>query len=112
MPARAGPAAAVIDPALLAQPRVALGLVTVGHDRWLAPALHSDVILQACTPRCTLLAHLPDAGHGALLSPQPPVARLGPIARDLLGDPPGFDRKQLSGVDRAITGFFQNHLLP
>jgi predicted dienelactone hydrolase len=106
------PAAAVFDPASLAQPRVPLGLVTVGHDKWLAPALHSDVILQACAPRCTLVAHLPTGGHGALLAPPPPPERLGPIAADLLGDPAGFDRKQLYAVDRAISAFFQQHLLP
>ncbi|MDI1270853.1 MAG: hypothetical protein Q8M93_20420 [Polaromonas sp.] len=29
-----------------------------------------------------------------------------------LGDPPGFDRSQLPGVDHKITAFFLKHLLP
>jgi hypothetical protein len=70
------------------------------------------VILKACAPRCTLLADLPGAGHGALLSPPPPLDRLGEIAADLLGDPPGFDRAQLSAVDSAIASFFTRHLVP
>ncbi|HET8744982.1 MAG TPA: dienelactone hydrolase family protein [Ramlibacter sp.] len=106
------PAAAVFDPASLATPRVPLALVTARQDKWLAPALHSDVILKACAPRCALLADLPTGGHGALLSPPPPPERLGEIAADLLGDPPGFDRAQLPAVDRAIAAFFTRHLLP
>lgn len=106
------PAAADFDPASLATPRVPLALVTAGRDKWLAPALHSDVILKACAPRCTLLADLPAAGHGALLSPLPPLARLGEIAADLLGDPPGFDRAQVPAVDASIASFFTRHLVP
>ena len=106
------PAAAVFDPDSLARPRVPLALVTAGRDKWLAPALHSGTILQACAPRCVLLADLPTAGHGALLSPPPPRQYLGEIAADLLGDPPGFDRAQLYVVDRSIADFFILHLLP
>lgn len=106
------PAAAVFDPASLAAPRVPLALVTVGHDKWLAPALHSSTILKACAPRCTLLADLPGAGHGAFLSPLPPAQCMGSIATDLLGDPPGFDRAQLAAVDRSISSFFTLHLVP
>jgi hypothetical protein len=43
-----------------------------GSDKWLVPRFHSATILAACAPRCTLLADLPDGGHGALLSPAPP----------------------------------------
>ncbi|HSV48257.1 MAG TPA: dienelactone hydrolase, partial [Ramlibacter sp.] len=106
------PAAADFDPASLATPRVALGLVTAGHDKWLVPRFHSDVVLKACAPRCALIAHLPTAGHGALLSPPPPWDRLGEIALDLLGDPPGFDRALLPEVDRKIVTFLRRHLLP
>jgi predicted dienelactone hydrolase len=106
------PGAADFDAASLATPRVPLALVTAGRDKWLAPALHSGAILKACLPRCTLLADLPNAGHGAPLSPPPPPERLGAIAADLLGDPPGFDRAQLPAVDRSIATFFTHHLLP
>jgi hypothetical protein len=62
---------------------------------------------------CELIADLPSGGHGALLSPPPPVDRLGNIAADLLGDPPGFDRGTLMPqVDRQIVVFLRKHLLP
>ncbi|GAB3646553.1 alpha/beta hydrolase family protein [Ramlibacter alkalitolerans] len=106
------PAAAVFDPASLATPRVPLALVTAGRDKWLAPSLHSGTILAACMPRCTLLADLPSAGHGSLLSPPPPLDRLGEIAADLLGDPPGFDRAQVAAANRSVASFFTRHLVP
>ena len=104
------PFAADFDPASLANPAVPLGFVTARHDQWLAPRFHSDRILAACKS-CELIADLPDGGHGALLSPLPPPEVLGDIARDLLADPPGFDRRQLADVDRRITAFFTRHLL-
>jgi len=106
------PAAADFDPASLATPRVPLGLVTARGDKWLAPRFHSDAILQACAPRCELIADLPTAGHGALLSPPPPMKVLGEIEQDLIGDPPGFDRSAMPEVDRKIVAFFNRHLLP
>ena len=105
------PAAADFDAASLAQPRVPLAFVTAGGDKWLNPRFHSDRILQACKG-CERLADLPSAGHGALLSPQPPLAQMGEIAADLLGDPPGFDRAQMAAVDQRIVSYFRKHLLP
>jgi predicted dienelactone hydrolase len=105
------PYSADFDPASLAAPRVPLGLVTARLDKWLTPRFHSDRIVAACKT-CELVADLPTAGHGALLSPPPPMDRLGEIAADLLGDPPGFDRAILPEVDRKIAAFFQKHLLP
>lgn len=106
------PFAADFDMDSLAQPRVPLGLVTAGRDRWLVPRFHSDRVLAACRPRCELLAHLPDGGHAALLSPPPPANVLGGVAADLLADPPGFDRAQLAAVDQKIVAFFLARLLP
>ncbi|HZY19627.1 MAG TPA: dienelactone hydrolase [Ramlibacter sp.] len=106
------PFATDFDPASVAQPRVALGLVRAGDDRWLAPRFHGDTILAACRPRCELIADLPSAGHGALLSPPPPLDRLGATARRLLEDPPGFDRSQLPAVDARIAAFLRAHLVP
>ena len=103
------PLAADFDMASLARPRVPLGLVTVGQDRWLVPRFHSDRVLAAC-PACERVADLPSAGHGALLSPLPPG--LDGLIGDLLNDPPGFDRAQLPEVDRRIADFFSRHLLP
>jgi predicted dienelactone hydrolase len=105
------PYAADFDMESLATPRVPLGLVTVGADLWLPARFHSDRVLAACQPRCTLLAHLPDAGHGALLSPPPPADRLGKVAARLLLDPPGFDRAQMADVDKRIASFFRRHLV-
>jgi predicted dienelactone hydrolase len=102
------PLAADYDMASLAAPRVPLGLVTAQQDRWLVPRFHSDRVLKVCTP-CEHIADLPTGGHGALLSPLPPgfTGLLG----DMLNDPPGFDRSELTAVDRKITAFFTRHLL-
>ena len=105
------PAAADFDPASLARPRIPLGLVTAGRDRWLTPRWHSDAVLRACTP-CVRIAHLPDGGHSILLSPLPPATVLGEVERQLLADPPGFSRSQLPEVDRQIASSFRQHLLP
>ena len=105
------PAAMDFDAESLAAPRVPLGLVTLGQDKWLAPRFHSGAILRACKS-CEVVADLPAAGHGALLSPQPPMDVIPPVLADLIGDPPGFDRAALPEVDRKITAFFQKHLLP
>jgi len=106
------PSAADFDPASLAAPRVPLGFVTARRDKWLAPRFHSDAIVQACAPRCEVIADLPTGGHGALLSPPPPLNVLGEIEQDLLGDPPGFDRRVMPEVDRKIVAFFNKNLLP
>jgi predicted dienelactone hydrolase len=103
------PLAADFDLASLARPKVPLGLVTVGQDRWLVPRFHSDRVLAACLS-CERVADLPAAGHGALLSPLPPG--LDGLIGDLLNDPPGFDRAQLPEVDQRITDFFDRHLRP
>ena len=107
------PASADFDHASLATPRIPLALVTAGRDVWLRPQFHSDQVLQACLPRCTHLAHLPTGGHNILLSPLPPMEVLSDNARELLADPPGFDRAGLlPEVDRKIAAFFTLHLLP
>ena len=105
------PFAADFDMASLATPRVPLGLVVAGQDQWLAPRFHSGAVLQACKS-CELVADLPTAGHGALLSPPPPPAVLPTTAAILLGDPPGFDRSLLPEVDRRITALMIRQLLP
>jgi predicted dienelactone hydrolase len=103
------PYAADFDMLSFAKPPVPLGLVSAGKDRWLVPRFHSGAVLQACTP-CERVADIPDGGHGALLSPLPP--NLSGLAAELLGDPPGFDRKVLPEVDLKIAAFFRKYLLP
>jgi predicted dienelactone hydrolase len=102
------PAAADFEMSSLATPRIPLGLVTAGHDKWLAPRFHSDAVLAACST-CELVAAMPDGGHGALLSPFPPA--LPEIAAELLNDPAGFDRSVLRDVDARISAFFRRHLM-
>ncbi|MDH6592149.1 putative dienelactone hydrolase [Variovorax sp. TBS-050B] len=105
------PSAADFDMASLATPRVPLALITAPADRWLIPRFHSDRVLAACLPRCELLAEMPAAGHGALLSPPPPG--LTGLVGELLDDPPGFDRHTvLPDVNRKTTAFFRMHLRP
>jgi predicted dienelactone hydrolase len=102
------PAAADFDPASFHTLQAPLGLVTAAQDRWLHPRFHSSRVLAAC-PACEHVAHLPDGGHGALLSPLPPG--LTGLVGDLLNDPPGFQRQQaLPAVDAAIQAFFDRHL--
>jgi predicted dienelactone hydrolase len=103
------PLAADFDPATLAQPRVPLGLVRNGQDAWLKPAYHADKVLKLCAS-CTLVADLPNGGHGSLLSPQPPDLS-GPLLR-LLADPPGFDRALVPLAHAQIVQYLARHLLP
>lgn len=103
------PLAVDFDPATLARPRVPLGIVQAGRDAWLAPRHHSAMVLKACTS-CTLVADLPTAGHGSLLSPPPPG--LTGAAADLLRDPPGFDRALVPATHARIAAFMRQHLLP
>lgn len=103
------PSSADFDMDSLVNPRVPLGLVTAQQDHWLIPRFHSDRVRAACKT-CELIADLPTAGHGALLSPLPPgfTGLLG----DMLNDPPDFERSQMAEVDRKIASFFSRHLLP
>jgi len=103
------PYAADFDMASLASPRMPLGIVNMGGDKWLAPRYHGEAVLKACA-QCTSVASLPTGGHGALLSPFPP--KLPDAAAGLLNDPPGFDRRVLPEIDGKIAAFFRKHLLP
>lgn len=102
------PAAADFDMQTLSSPRVPLGIVSAGRDAWLVPRFHAGRLLATCKT-CEVVADLPTAGHGAMLSPHPPG--LTGLAADLLNDPPSFDRSTLPAVDRRITAFFAKHLL-
>jgi predicted dienelactone hydrolase len=104
------PYAADFDPESLARPAVALGLVIADRDVNQVPMFHAEAVLQACAPRCELVMRLPEAGHGAMLSPMPPFEP-GSVADKLLSDPPGFDRQRaLPELNERITGFFIRHL--
>lgn len=105
------PFAADFVPESLAEPRVALGLVVASRDVNQIPAFHVEAVLKACEPRCHLILRLQEAGHGAMLSPLPPLAK-GSIADHLLGDPPAFDRADaLPRLNNRIAEFFEKALL-
>jgi predicted dienelactone hydrolase len=104
------PLASDFDAQSLVAPAVPLGFVTARKDAWLAPRFNSDRILAVCKT-CELIADFANGGHGALLSPPPPMEVLGPVARGLLADPPGFDRREVAEVNRKIAEFFSRHLL-
>jgi predicted dienelactone hydrolase len=101
------PMAAPIDMASMASPRAAVALVRAGRDAWLAPRFHVDAVLAAC-PSCELLADLPEAGHGSVLSPWP--QQFAGSVTPLLVDPPGFVRTDLTGVYEKIAGYFSARL--
>jgi predicted dienelactone hydrolase len=104
------PFAADFDPASLATPRVPLGLVTAVKDVNQVPRFHIEAVKAACLPRCTDLMTLPEAGHGAMLSPLPPLEP-GSISHQLQADPPGFDRATAVPLINARIGdFFVQHL--
>jgi predicted dienelactone hydrolase len=104
------PFAADFVPASLATPRVPLGLVIAGLDVSQVPRFHGLAVRAACAPRCELIMDLPGAGHGAMLSPLPPLEP-GSIAAALLSDPPGFDRERaLPELHGRIADFFARTL--
>ena len=95
----------------LANPRVPLGIVQAGGDRWLTPRFHSHALLQACKT-CVLVADVPTAGHGSMMSPPPLRENLSSAAADLLSDPPGFNRALVPVTHARIVAFFRQKLLP
>ncbi|MCE9660554.1 MAG: dienelactone hydrolase [Burkholderiales bacterium] len=101
------PLAADYDLSSLAAPRVPLALVLAEKDRWLATRFHGGAVRSACRS-CELIADMPDAGHGSMLSPLPPG--IDGIAGELLNDPPGFDRSRMPEVDRRIAAFFVRYV--
>lgn len=105
------PFAADFAPRSLAEPRVSLGLVVAARDVNQIPAFHVEAVRRACEPRCKVIMYLPDAGHGAMLSPMPPLQQ-GSVASYLLSDPPSFDRKStLPQLHSNIAEFFNKTLL-
>lgn len=104
------PYAADFDPESLRRPVVPLGLVIADQDINQVPRFHVQAVRAACEPRCVVLARLAEGGHGAMLSPLPPLAP-GSVAERLLGDPPAFDRAAaLPPLHDTIAGFFVQHL--
>ena len=105
------PFAADFLPESLANPKIALGLVIADKDVNQIPRFHVERVLDACTTRCEILMRLSDAGHGAMLSPMPPLEP-GSIAHKLLSDPPSFDREAVvPELNRRIADFFIRNLV-
>jgi predicted dienelactone hydrolase len=104
------PFAADFIPESLAQPRVKLGLVIAQKDINQIPRFHVEAVRKACAANCELVMDLPDGGHGAMLSPMPPLAP-DSIGSYLLGDPPSFDRaRRIPELNDRIAEFFIRNL--
>lgn len=105
------PYAADFLPESLTSPNIPLGLVIADKDINQVPKFHVEAILKACAPRCEVVMRLLDAGHGAMLSPMPPLEP-GSIGSSLLSDPPEFNRAQaIPELNRRVAYFFIRHLL-
>lgn len=104
------PFAADFDPESLRRPVVPLGLVIADQDVNQVPRFHVETVRAACEPRCEVLARLAEAGHGAMLSPLPPLEP-GSVGERLVGDPASFDRAAaLPPLHAAIAAFFAGRL--
>ena len=91
---------------LVTLPVTALGLVIADKDINQIPRFHAEAVLAACAPRCEIVMRLPEGGHGAMLSPMPPLEP-GSVAQRLLSDPPDFDRGRLvPELNARIADFF------
>jgi hypothetical protein len=67
--------------------------------------------VKACTPHCEVVMDLPEAGHGAMLSPMPPLER-GSVGEHLLADPPSFNREQaIADLNARLANFFVRHVV-
>jgi predicted dienelactone hydrolase len=103
------PFAADFDLSTLVTPAVPLGLILARQDINQIPHFHGLAVQRVCTT-CTTVADLPQAGHGVMLSPLPPLGATNSIAFQLLSDPPGFERKQLPALHQKVADFFKQHL--
>lgn len=103
------PFAADFDLTTLVTPAVPLGLILARQDINQIPHFHGLAVQRICTT-CTTVADLPKAGHGVMLSPLPPLGATHSIAFQLLSDPPGFERKQLSALHQKVADFFKQHM--
>ena len=74
------------------------------------PRFHVENIVKTCTPNCEVIMDLPEGGHGAMLSPMPPLER-GSISEHLLSDLPTFNREQaIADLNGRIADFFIRYL--
>ena len=104
------PYAADFIPESLAKPKFALALIIAAKDNNQVPRFHVEVVRRACEPRCEVILFMPESGHGAMLSPMPPLEP-GSIASHLLSDPPAFDRRAtIPLINERIAAFFSANL--
>ena len=105
------PFAADFLPESLAKPALHLGLVIARKDVNQVPRFHVEHIVKACSPNCEVVMDLPEGGHGAMLSPMPPMER-GSIGEHLLADPASFDRERsIAELNARVADFFERHLM-
>lgn len=101
------PFAVDFDLQTLRSPVAKLGIVQARQDIWLTARFHSARVIEACTT-CEVIADLPNASHGSLMSPAP-IGVKGALAT-LLADPPGFDRAEVPRTFAKIVAFFRKNL--
>lgn len=103
------PFAADFDLSTLVKPKIPLGVILAGQDSNQIPRFHGQALQKICQT-CITIADIPQAGHGMMLSPLPPLGSADSIAFQLLSDPPGFDRSQLPALHQKVADFFRTHL--
>ncbi len=103
------PFAADFDLSTLVKPKIPLGLILAGKDINQIPRFHGQVVQKICQT-CVTIADMPQAGHGMMLSPLPPLGAADSISSQLLSDPPGFERSSLLALHLKIAEFFKQHL--
>ena len=99
--------AAPLDMVSMTKPRIAVGLIQADLDAWLAPRYHVGALRAGCG-NCTIVADMPSAGHGSLLSPWPKA--LAQSITPMLVDPPNFPRSEVDAVYKKISQFFVEKL--
>lgn len=105
------PFASDFVPDSLSHPKIPLGLVIAEKDANQIPRFHVKAVLAAGAPNCEVVMDLPEASHGAMLSPLPPL-KPGSVKERLLVDPPRFDREHIiPELNTRIANFFERYLI-
>jgi predicted dienelactone hydrolase len=105
------PVASMFTAEALGRIAVPVGLLRLGRDTMVVPALHVDRVTQACR-RCRLIVDLPQGAHMDLMSPWPAeVARQVAAAHPRGAEASGrIDDVQRAAAFDAVAAFHREHL--
>lgn len=105
------PVASMFTAESLARIAVPVGLLRMGQDTMVVPALHVDRVTQACR-RCKVIVDLPQGAHMDLMSPWPAeVARQVAAAHPRGAEASGrIDDTQRAAAFDAVVAFHREHL--